>query len=375
MNENIVALQIIVQSLQTNDGIKTLTTLPNGDGYTITFLSGKTITIYNGKDGKNGLDGTNGKDGKDGVNGNTPEISVKKDTDGIYYWTVNGEWLIADGAKVRAAADNGKDGKDGVDGANGITPQFKIEDGNLYIQYGNQNWELLGNVTTYNNCTCGIISINYDSNFVYVRLSDGSTIRIIRANTEGESKYIKFECPYVKEICLRNWDTDYDGELSYEEAAAVTSLNGEFSKIKYLTMTSSSVTWNSEIIYLGNHSILSFEELKYFTSLTEIQGYDFSYDINLAKISFPESLTKINTGGSIVIKDATPNRGWGTQTIQYNAFTDCPLRIVTLLSKVPIGTTPFFPVNSYCRIYVPLDALESYKTAWAGYAEQIYATE
>ena len=34
----------------------------------------------------------------------------------IYYWTLDGEWLIVDGKKVRA---NGKDGVDGTNGING----------------------------------------------------------------------------------------------------------------------------------------------------------------------------------------------------------------------------------------------------------------
>lgn len=101
-----------------------------GTGYLITFSTGKTITIYHGK---NGTDGEDGKDGQHGTDGVTPTISVKKDTDGIYYWTVNGDWLLDDGKKVKAEGTDGADGQpgtdgnDGVDGINGITPQFKIE--------------------------------------------------------------------------------------------------------------------------------------------------------------------------------------------------------------------------------------------------------
>ena len=42
-------------------------------GYTITFQTGKSITI---------------RHGVDGINGETPVIGVAKDTDGVYYWTV-----------------------------------------------------------------------------------------------------------------------------------------------------------------------------------------------------------------------------------------------------------------------------------------------
>ena len=56
---------------------------------------------------------------------------MKKDTDGIYYWTLDGEWLTDEkGNKVKAQGTDGKDGVDGEDGTNGkdgITPQLKIE--------------------------------------------------------------------------------------------------------------------------------------------------------------------------------------------------------------------------------------------------------
>ena len=157
MNTNISSLQTIVTALQANDYITSVAPITQNGveiGYTITFAKNGSITIYHGKDGKDGADGQNGKDGingtdgKDGVNGtdgSTPIIGVKKDSDGVYYWTVNGEWLLDDaGNKVKAVGTDGKDGadgKDGVDGTNGIdgkdgvngtnstdgiTPQHKI---------------------------------------------------------------------------------------------------------------------------------------------------------------------------------------------------------------------------------------------------------
>ena len=145
MNTNISSLQEIVKALKERESITNVSTLSDGSGYSITFTSGKTITIYHGK---------NGSDGSDGTNGVTPTISVKQDGDGIYYWTVNGNWLVVDGKKVKAigtdGADgsNGNDGSDGTDGKDGITPKFKIDGGYWYISYDNeQNWERLGKAT------------------------------------------------------------------------------------------------------------------------------------------------------------------------------------------------------------------------------------
>ena len=139
MNTDIVNLQTIITALETNDYIVNASPLATGDGYTLIFKSGKSVVIYNGKDGEDGKDGTNGTNGTDGV---TPVISVMKDTDGHYYWTVNGEWLIVDGEKVKASAS---DGKDGTNGTNGTTPQLKIEDGYWFISYDNgTSWDMLG---------------------------------------------------------------------------------------------------------------------------------------------------------------------------------------------------------------------------------------
>ena len=161
MNTNISSLQTIVTALQNNDYVTGVTPVTkNGEviGYTITFTKSQPITIYHGEDGKNGA---NGKDGKDGY---TPQIGVKQDSDGIYYWTLDGEWLYdVNGNKIRAiGADgengedgqdgtngtDGKDGADGQDGKDGITPQLKIENDYWHVSYDNgASWTQLGKAT------------------------------------------------------------------------------------------------------------------------------------------------------------------------------------------------------------------------------------
>lgn len=93
MNTNISSLQEIVTALQKNESIKSVATLSDGSGYLITFSSGKTITIYHGK---NGVDGEDGKDGENGKDAITPVISVKRmrmaSTIGLSIMT--GFWLM-----------------------------------------------------------------------------------------------------------------------------------------------------------------------------------------------------------------------------------------------------------------------------------------
>ena len=188
MNTNISSLQGIVSALQNQDYITAVNELTSDGkvvGYTINFAKGQPITIYHGKDGVNGKDGADGKDGKDGANGqngqdgkdgqdgadgHTPVIGVKQDTDGVWYWTIDGEWLLdGNGQKVKAVGTDGKDGVNGQDGANGqngqdgkdgqngqdgkdgITPQLKIEEGYWYVSTDNgQTWTQLGKATGEN---------------------------------------------------------------------------------------------------------------------------------------------------------------------------------------------------------------------------------
>lgn len=195
MNTNISSLQTIVSALQKNDAIKSINTLPNGEGYTIVFVSGKSINIYNGTDGKDGEDGTDGKDGADGQDGKdsvTPVISVRQDTDGIYYWTVNGEWLLVNGQKVKAVGTDGKDGKPGSNGVDGITPEFKIEGGYWYISYDNkQSWKLLGKATGDN----GLNGSDGESFFKGVSIENGYVCFILN-DTESTMIKLPFAVDY-----------------------------------------------------------------------------------------------------------------------------------------------------------------------------------
>lgn len=123
MNNNIESLQTIVEAIEDGDYITScLPLMENGVqvGYTITFAKGGSINIYHGVDGQDGIDGRPGQNGDNGEDGHTPQISVKADTDGVLYWTVDGEWLKDEtGNKVPVTGKNGKDGTDGKDGENG----------------------------------------------------------------------------------------------------------------------------------------------------------------------------------------------------------------------------------------------------------------
>ena len=132
VNTNIQSLQSIVSALENRNFITSVTPLmENGKetGYTITFQSGSPIIIRHGKDGVDGEDGTDGQNGTDGKDGSTPVIGVAKDSDGVYYWTVDGEFLLDGDKKIPVTGPEGDKGDAGDDG---ITPHIG-ENGNWWI--------------------------------------------------------------------------------------------------------------------------------------------------------------------------------------------------------------------------------------------------
>lgn len=160
INEDILKIQSLISALEKQDKITSINVTKDPQGnvlnYIINFSSGETITINNGKDGKDGV---------------APVIGVYE-IDGNYYWCINGEPMLDDaGNPIKA---NGTDGKDG---ANGITPQLKIEDGQWYVSYDNgATWTEIANSGDNNS---GIITeVTVTDNEVIFTLADGSTIKV-----------------------------------------------------------------------------------------------------------------------------------------------------------------------------------------------------
>lgn len=88
----------------------------------------------------------------------------------------------------------------------------------------------------------------------------------------AENGVIVFADATVKNLCVTNWDTDEDGELSYAEAQAVTSIGTVFS---------------------SNETITSFDELQYFTSLSRLDMNAFYYCTHLKSIILPPAISTI----------------------------------------------------------------------------------
>ena len=269
MNTNISSLQKIVVALQDNLSISKVEQI--SDGYIIHFSDGSTATIKNGKNSED-----------------APIIGVKKDTDGIYYWTLDGEWLTDEkGNKVKAQGTDGKDGvdgedgndgvdgEDGVDGTNGkdgkdgITPQLKIENGRWMLSMDNgKTWTDIGQATGADgkdgedgedgtdgedgvdgkDGTNGIFkSVREDDDNVYFTLEDDSVITIPKSDNSkfaiafdttdiailngGESKTISYtitdatENTVVKAIAQDGWKVKVNATSTDKGTITITAPN------------------------------------------------------------------------------------------------------------------------------------------------------
>lgn len=122
VNENVSSIAKLADAAAKAVTVESVTSNEDKTSYTIKFSDGTTAVLTNGKDGKDG------NDGKDAV---APVVGVKE-VDGVLYWTVNGEFMTNNGAKVPVT------GKDGIDGK---TPQFKIEDGKWFVSFDGKTWE------------------------------------------------------------------------------------------------------------------------------------------------------------------------------------------------------------------------------------------
>ena len=98
----------------------------------------------------------------------------------------------------------------------------------------------------------------------YNRLSSNQ----IKTNNEN---IISFEDANVKAICVANWDKNDDGELSEDEAAAVTYLGG---------------------VFYENTTITSFEEFQFFVGIEDLSSA-FRNCSNLKKVLIPSSVKTI----------------------------------------------------------------------------------
>ena len=189
----------------------------------------------------------------------------------------------------------------GSDNLTSVTVKFKTP-----LTIGNSTFGNVSNTTLHvpQGCKEAFASANYWRDFGKIE------------EPEPVDPPIAFADAIVKELCVTNWDTNKDGELTKNEAAAVTTLGSVFK----------------------GSSITSFDELQYFTGLTAIET-DAFYDCSaLESVTIPNSVTSIERFAfpnctaltSVVIPE-------GVTTIGYSTFDNCS-SLATLALPVSLTT-------------------------------------
>ena len=149
---------------------------------------------------------------------------------------------------------------------------------------------------------------------------------------------IGFADPEAKRLCVAHWDSDGDGELSYEEAAAVDSLGS---------------------VFTGNSKLRSFDELEHFTGLTAIDAGAFRDCMSLESVRPPSTLRFIRSNAfrnTAIERFTFPGSvaGLGDHFLE-----DCPhLETVIFESRLPQNnmtdeSVPFVNCPRLTTIFIP----------------------
>lgn len=165
----------------------------------------------------------------------------------------------------------------------------------------------------------GPYTIPVFANLTYKIYCAGSKMGFYGFTFEGrddaEWTNIEFADEKVKALCVTNWDTDHNGELSMTEAAAVTTLGDVFKE---------------------NREITSFNELRFFTGLTELTGECFYTCDKMKSITIPSGVSAID-GFAFANCSDLEQISVDPGNIVFNASLQCNAIIETATNKLVVG--------------------------------------
>ena len=196
---------------------------------------------------------------------------------------------------------------------------------------------------TFINWTEGGQAVSTDVNYSFNVTNNRNLVANFWLENGG---IITFIDENVKSICIEHWDFDGDGELSYGEAAAVTSLDNAFTL---------------------KDGISSFDELQCFIQLITINDEEFRWCSSLSSIALPNSIISIGNYAfencSSLVSIKIPS---SVTSIGDGAFNNCGSLIhVTVQGKTPpsLGWRVFEGVDHGIPVYVPCGSLSAYQNA------------
>ena len=240
------------------------------------------------------------------------------------------------------------------------------------------------NAFSYIASTCKL-TVPYGTRDAYI--AAGWTEDVFKGGiVEAPVQNITFKDANVKAICVANWDTNGDGELSEAEAAAVTDLGTVFSR-KY-----------SQYSEFDEPRYFTFDELRYFTGLTSICKEAFYMSDALTSVIIPENVTSIERSAfsncrnlrSVTIPDNVTTFGDYAFNLTGLTSVTIPSSLVSIgedafwgldnltdvwcYAEIPPSiiddTNPFYnsPISS-ATLHVPAGSLQAYRTTspWSGF--------
>ena len=202
--------------------------------------------------------------------------------------------------------------------------------------------------TIYGNTFLNMVHSNVTVNVLCGALSDYKNAEIWSGLSFNyvDPCNIVFADANVKAVCVTNWDTNGDGELSYTEAAAVTNIG---------------------TVFRDNTSIISFNELQYFTGLVGLANYAFQGCSQLTSIILPNSIIITTHGtfsGCSSLTSVTLSSS--LQRIANSMFQDCSaLTHIDIPATVTtIGQDAFTGCSSLTSIVIPASTTTIYNSAF-----------
>lgn len=358
VNGNITTLQALVKALQDNVSITKVTPLTEEGqtvGYIINFSKGSPITIYHG---------TKGDKSDKGDSGTIPQIGVKIDTDGIYYWTLNGDWLTDElGERIKAV------GKDGVPGKDAITPQLKIEEGRWMMSTDDGiSWADLGQATgDKGNSLFQDITVDDENNQAIFTLTDGTIIKLplIVSDMSTYPLIVTFKTIHVNQTIQVARDVEGYPVAGLENRLQIIDYGdgtkGTSSTHTYAAAGEYTVTFalENEVTEIGESAFrdcMQLIDVEYTERITQIGDFAF-YNTGLVSIIIPNTITRIGVSAfsscKNVEKISIPNSvvSLGTRSFSYKTtgelFIDCDMP-----STDGFGTNSVFYCSNISKVTI-----------------------
>jgi len=165
LNSDIETLRGLIASMQTNfitDVVEIYDDSSAVAGYRLFYDDGSFLDLPYGRKGEDG------EDGEDGADGHSPELGVRQNADGKWYWTIDGDWLLdSSGRKIVASDDT-------------VSPKMKIENGYWWVSTDDgKSWTQLYRATGSTITSIfSSIDVESDKYNVLLKLKNGEVLKL-----------------------------------------------------------------------------------------------------------------------------------------------------------------------------------------------------